>query len=95
MPGNKLESLIKRSDDLFGSSERRNNEVMWDELSEFMLNNQYGLFRTATASQTDISSLQSNAAGTKNTRRLYDSTALQAVQDLASAFQGTLTKISI
>lgn len=83
--------IILRAENLFASPERQNNEAMWDELSEFMLNNQHGLFRSSTSTSTDISNHISTTAGAKRTRRLYDSTALQAVQDLASAFQGTLT----
>lgn len=83
--------IMRQAERLFGESERVNNENMWDELSEFMLNNQNTAFSASTASQTDISSFMGTAAGSKRTRRVYDSTALQAVQDLAAAFQGTLT----
>lgn len=86
-----IDKLLKRVDSAFSSSERSNNEMLWDELSEFMLNNQHKFFRESAASTTDISNLVSSNAGTRKTRRLYDSTALQAVQDLASAFQSTLT----
>lgn len=91
MPIKDVNQILNRSEQLFSSAERENNEQMWDELSEFMLNNQHGMFRESTASATDLSNFISTAAGSKRTRRLYDSTALQAVQDLASAFQGTLT----
>lgn len=87
----KVQELLRRGESLFSSSERQNNENMWAELSEFMLNNQFNFNRSMAASQTDISNFLSNNAGTKKTRRVYDSTALQAVQDLAAAFQGTLT----
>lgn len=86
-----IDKLLKRVDSAFSSSERSNNEMLWDELSEFMLNNQHSFFKTNAASTTDISNLISSSAGQRKTRRLYDSTALQAVQDLASAFQSTLT----
>lgn len=86
-----VQALTHRSEELFGSPERYNNDALWDELSEFTLNNQHGMFRESTASFTDISTAMSTTAGSKKTRRLYDSTALQAVQDLASSFQGTLT----
>lgn len=82
---------IKQADEAFTSVERTNNESFWDEASEFMLNNQHTQFRDATATQIDISNEISTSKGSKKTRRLFDSTALQATQDLASAFQGTLT----
>lgn len=86
-----IQALLRRADALFSSPERSNNEMLWDELAEFMLNNQYQFFKVNSASQTDLSNLISSSAGAKKTRRVYDSTALQATQDLASAFQGTLT----
>lgn len=89
MPVN-VNNLIGKADALFASSERVNNDHLWEELSEFMLNNQHGIFKGNTSSSVDIGSIASGA-GQKRTRRLYDSTALQSVQDLASAFQGTLT----
>jgi len=87
----KVQRIVQLADSLFNASERTNNENLWDELSEFMLNNQWKFNRQQSVSATDISSLMSTNAGTKKTRRLYDSTALQAVQDLSAAFQGTLT----
>lgn len=86
-----IQKLLKRADELFSSDERQNNENYWNELSEFMLNNQHSFNRSMAASQTDLSNFVPSNRGTKKTRRLYDSTALQAVQDLASSFQGTLT----
>jgi hypothetical protein len=83
--------IMRRADDAFTQPERYNNEQMWCELTEFMLNNQFLSFGSSTASTTDIGTTTSTTAGAKRTRRLYDSTALKAVQDLAAAFQGTLT----
>jgi hypothetical protein len=92
MSKDKLNDLKVRIDSVFSSSERQNNENLWAELAEFMLNNQFSFNRRSnTASTTDISSVISSTPGTKKTRRVYDSTALQAVADLSSAFQGTLT----
>lgn len=91
MPIKDVKSLIQRAESLFSSSERQNCERLWEELSEFMLNNQYSMFRNSTASQTDLGGATSNFPGAKTTRRIFDSTALQSVQDLASAFHGTLT----
>lgn len=86
-----VQAILRRADALFSSPERSNNEMLWDELAQFMLNNQYQFFKVNSASQTDLSNLISSSAGAKKTRNVYDSTALQATQDLASAFQGTLT----
>lgn len=91
MRDQQVQQIVKIADDLFATPERTNNENMWSELSEFMLNNQWSFNRQQSVSATDISSLMSTTAGTKKTRRLFDSTALQAVQDLSAAFQGTLT----
>jgi len=89
-----IDRLIRRSDYLFSTPERYNSETMWAEITEFMLNNQTtNNYKTAIFSGDVFSSLTASSAapGSKKTRRLYDSTALQCVQDLASAFQGTLT----
>ena len=88
---NKIQRTIKRSEELFSSSERQNNENLWSELAEFMLNNQYDFNQNMTASKGIDSTSASVTAGGKKTRRLYDSTALQSVHDLAAAFQSTLT----
>jgi len=84
-------TLVGRADDLFTSSERYNNESTWDELTEFMLNNQHTLFRTVASSTTDLGNELSSARGAKQTRRVFDSTAMIAARDLAAAIQGTLT----
>ena len=83
-----IDQLLDRSNALFHSHERENAESVWNELTEFTLNNQHGLFQGMGTTGLPE---QSFALGAKRTRRLYDSTALQAVQDLASAIQGTLT----
>jgi len=83
--------IINKSNRLFSSAERVNNEILWDELAEFTMNNQHKFFRQPASSFTDISTFASTNAGTKKTRRLFDSTAIQAVHDLAAAFQGLLT----
>jgi len=83
-----INAVIVRGDKLFNSQERLNAENGWKEVSEFMLNNQYAPFSTGSAGTRDIIG---STKGHKTTRRLFDSTALQATQDLASSFQGTLT----
>jgi hypothetical protein len=89
-----VQQLLKQAEDLFVSEERANAEHLWSDISEFMLNNQSGLFfnKGATSSAAGTSSGASGTTkGARKTRRVYDSTALQATQDLASAFQSTLT----
>ena len=87
----KVKQLLTRVDRLFDEEERYNAERLWDELSEFMLNNQYGFITSNTATTTDLSSLANSSPGAKRTKRVYDSTALKAVQDLSSAIHGTVT----
>lgn len=71
--------LCKRVEKAFSSTERANAESIWELISEFILPNQHGLF----AGQ--------EARGGKRTGRLFDSTAIQANHDLASAINATLT----
>lgn len=87
----KVSKIVRDAHTLFGNQERTNSENLWSELTEFMLNNQYGNF-TTNASGTFADGLMTGISpGTKKTTRVYDSTALQAVQDLAASFQSTLT----
>jgi len=79
--------IVTRGERLFNAQERVASENIWKEISEFMLNNQHAVFKDAHMGIVDSSS----SKGDKTTRRLFDSTALQSTQDLASAFQGTLT----
>lgn len=84
--------IKQRADAAFAGVERQNADNIWEELSEFMLNNQSGSFKAESASSTSqVLNVNITSPGGKKTRRLFDSTALQAVQDLASSFQGTLT----
>lgn len=75
-------AIKRQCEKLFRSAERDNAEVTWSLLSEFILPNQHGLFAGK------------QPAGDKRTRRLYDSTAIQANHDLASAIHATLTNPS-
>lgn len=87
-----LQEIMKRSEQLFSSSERYNNELMWDELSEFMLNNQHRFDGSSTSSAQGVhDSGAVTTKGAKKTGNLFDSTALKATEDLAAAFHGTLT----
>ena len=71
--------FIKKADKLFSSPERENARATWDILSEFILPNQSGIF------------VGEDTKGGKKTSRLFDGTAPMANNDLASAFQSTLT----
>lgn len=87
-----IDSLIRKSDALFGSVERSNSDHLWNELAEYMLNNQHGVFLSGqSTANAPLLGATSVTPGVKKTKNVYDSTALQAVQDLAAAFQGTLT----
>ena len=86
----KAHDIKKRADSLFASAERTTTELVWQELLEFFLNNQ-AVNASSMASSLDISSTGVGVAGAKKTRRVFDSTALNAVQSLAAILQGTLT----
>lgn len=77
-----MDTLIKHSEKAFTSTERANEETQWDLLSEYMLPSQWGIF------------LGEDSPGQKKTRRLFDSTAIQANHDLAAAIHATLTNPS-
>jgi hypothetical protein len=81
------QELIQIADQLFSSPERQNNVHLWDELSEFLLNNQSGLFLNSGTHN----SIGSKIPGSKKTQRVYSSIGMQAAQDLSAAFQGTIT----
>lgn len=73
---------IQIADKLFSSNERANAVATWSILSEFILPNQSGIF------------YGEDTAGGKKTTRLFDGTAPMANNDLAAAFQSTLTNPS-
>jgi hypothetical protein len=74
-----VKSLVQRSNSAFRSTERNNQDQLWTLIAEYMLPNQSGIF------------LGAEAPGEKKTRRLFDSTAIQANHDLAAAVHATLT----
>jgi hypothetical protein len=87
---NKAQELNQRALKLFNSTERRNAEEQWELIAEFMLPNQSGIFVGET--HTGQVRASGNATpGGKKTSRLFDSTAIQANSDLASAIHSTLT----
>jgi len=80
------DKIVRKSNDLFNSNERRNCENNWRVLSEFILPNQF-----SNAFSADSTSLSTFSAGVKNTSRLFSSTAVQANSDLAATMHSTLT----
>ena len=88
-----IENIIRHSETLFRSAERTQAEERWKEISEFVLNNQFSSFESSGGipATNYAGSTSNSSAGSKTTQRLFDNTAGQAAQDLASAFQGTLT----
>ena len=87
------QSVVKRSDRLFASTERKNVETAWSMISEFMLPNQSGIFFEEPISGS-VRPLGLSSPGTKKTSRLFDSTAIQANHDLASHIHSLLTSPS-
>lgn len=78
-----------RAKDAFATNERVAVDRAWDEISEFILPNQSGLFNSSNTAP----SLQS--PGEKKTRRVYDLTAIQACHDLGASIHSTLTSPSM
>lgn len=77
-----IANLTRLCEKAFATTERKNQETTWDLISEYMLPNQSGIF------------LGDDSPGAKKTRRLFDSTAIQANHDLAAAVHATLTNPS-
>ena len=74
---------IKReADRAFSSTERTNQERLWEEIAEFVVPNQFNNF------------FGDDTPGQRKTRRLFDSVAGQAAQDLAASIHSTLTNPS-
>lgn len=86
----KAQELTQRASKLFNSTERKNSEEQWALISEYMLPNQSGIFTGETVVNGMTASGNSTPGG-KKTTRLFDSTAIQASADLASAIHSTLT----
>jgi hypothetical protein len=87
--------ILDRAEKAFNNIERRNAESEWRLISEYIMPNQSGLFSSTTSVQTVSSDSLSTTPGTKKTKRLRDSTAVQANRDLASAIHGALTNPSM
>ncbi len=83
MSDRSIPKLIKRIDNLFSSSERSQNEKVWQELSALLLPNQSGIFNRAQHAST--------AAGQKKTQEIFTSFPIDQAQKLTSALQGILT----
>ena len=83
-------SITHRSEQLFNGIERKNAEVQWRLISEFILPNQYGAF-LSTSNKSASSMTGNSTPGAKTTKRLYESTAVISNRDLASATHSALT----
>jgi hypothetical protein len=79
MPEGLGQKLVRQTEKLFNSEERRNFEALWDLIVEYVTPTQ------------KVSFSGSETKGIKKTRRLFDSTAIKANQDLASTIHSTLT----
>lgn len=86
----RAQELVRRAMGLFNSTERKNSEEQWSTISEYMLPGQSGIFVGETHTST-TRPIGASTPGGKKTSRLFDSTAIQANSDLASAIHGTLT----
>lgn len=84
---------FRRAKSQFFIPERTNLTEQWSQIAEFVMPNQSGIFDNATATQTDPGT--NTTAGAKKTRRVYDSTAIQANHDLGSSIHSTLTNPQI
>lgn len=71
--------LVQQAERLFRNTERGNATTMWDLISEFMSNNQSGIY------------VGQDSPGAKKTTRVFDSTAMQVSSDLASAIHSVMT----
>jgi len=81
----KAPHIVKRVQSMFNTNERKNIENTWAELAEFV---------TATQNNTMNSDVTYSKGEAKISKRVFDSTALQANLDLASAIHATLTNPS-
>lgn len=84
MPDPSAKTIISQSDMAFAASERANAEILWRQNATFMIPNQSGFLLTGSFGQGGTPQF-------KTTQRIFDSTAVQANLDLASALDGALT----
>jgi hypothetical protein len=77
---NPVQEILGRVEKAFNSSERKNAETQWDELSKYLMPSASGTFNVDVANK-----------GGKKTTDIYDNTGIQANSDLASTFHSTLT----
>jgi len=77
---NEVQEILGRVEKVFNSTERKNAETGWDELSKYLLPAQSGIFNTDVQTK-----------GGKKTTDIYENAGIQANSDLASTFHSTLT----
>ncbi len=80
---NEVQDILSISEKLFESNERKNFENNWDELANYLLPMQSGIFNTNVG-----------VPGEKKTTSIFDITGIQANSDLAATFHSTLTNPS-
>lgn len=76
------QTLIKKAQSAFNSTERQNVETLWQELAEFILPNQNGCFFNNQAGKGNSK---------EKSRRIFDITAPMACRDAASAMHSIVT----
>jgi hypothetical protein len=92
---NKVEDLARISDRAFTVPERTQAATLWNELNEFINNNNYSTIG-GSGNTTSLSSWESGVSsatspGGKNTNRVFDGTAGRAATTLSSSIHGLLT----
>lgn len=83
------------ADRLFSSPERINVEDQWEELTEFLLNNQHKVGRENLVAGQSVYNGLSNYKGGKTTLRVFDSTGMLANQTLSNTLQDTVVNPAI
>ncbi len=78
----KTRDLLQKAKKAFTESERKNAEVAWAEIAEFMLPNQGGRFFDDTSK------------GQKRDQRVFDSSTITYCRDLANSLHSTITNPS-
>lgn len=78
----KADRLVSEAERAFNNQERQSAMNDWENLAEFIMPSQSGIFNG------------SSSPGTSKTRRLFSSVPILANQDLAASMQATLTNLA-
>src|SRR5579872_4526415 len=79
MEDSEVHKIVRRVNILFNLPERLLNEAHWAELTEYLLNNQSGVFYHQTGTHYP--------AGTKKMKRVFTSMPFMVVETFVSALQ--------